>query len=250
METDYLLLGLFREDKALTDRLLRSNAWLESIRKQIEAHTVIREKVPTSHDLPLSNECQRVLAYAAEEAEMLSDKHSGTEHLLLGVLGEQKSFAAQLLNERGVLLATLRSLIASQPTWLRVSAEGTSHKLFYNPASETLILERRNSVWPHSLSTRLFMRHKDTADYEQVGDPGARMSYESPVTCEKRPIVRFNSKEGTKHGGPDWAGVYAFNLKTRELSVCIPKGSLAVQEPHVRSWIRTVFCPMTTRNCM
>jgi hypothetical protein len=120
---------------------------------------------------------------------------------------------------------------------LRVSAEGTSHKLFYNPASETLILERRNSVGPHSLPTRLFVRHKGAADYEQVGDPGPRMSYESPVTCEKRPIVLFNSKEWDQAGRPDWAGVYAFNLKTKELSVCIPKGSLAFQEPHVRSWI-------------
>jgi hypothetical protein len=235
----------------LTDRLLRSNASLECIRKQIEAHTVIREKVPTSHDLPLSNVCQRVIAYAAEEAEMLFDKHIGTEHLLLGVLREQESFAAQLLNERGVLLATTRSLIASQPTLLRVSAESTSHKLFYNPASETLILERRNLLGPHPLPTRLFVRHKDAAAYEQVGDPGPRMSYESPVTCEKRPIVLFNSKEWEQAGRPDWAGVYAFNLQTKELSVCIPKGSLAFQEPHVRSWILELFFyPMTARNCM
>ena len=45
---------------------------MESIRKQIEGHTTIREKVSTSVDLPLSNECKRVLAYAAEEAERLS----------------------------------------------------------------------------------------------------------------------------------------------------------------------------------
>jgi len=68
IETEHLLLGLLREDKALTNRFLRSHASVESIRKQIEAHTTIREKVSTSVDLPLSNECKRVLAYAAEEA--------------------------------------------------------------------------------------------------------------------------------------------------------------------------------------
>ena len=73
-----------REDKALTNRFLRSHASVESIRKQIEGHTTIREKVSTSVDLPLSNECKRVLAYAAEEAERLSHKHIGTEHLLVG----------------------------------------------------------------------------------------------------------------------------------------------------------------------
>jgi len=75
IETEHLLLGLLREDKALTNRFLRSHASVESIRKQIEAHTTIREKVSTSVDLPLSNECKRVLAYAAEEAERLGHKH-------------------------------------------------------------------------------------------------------------------------------------------------------------------------------
>ena len=84
IETEHLLLGLLREDKALTNRFLRSHASVESIRKQIEQHTTVREKVSTSVDLPLSNECKRVLAFAAEEAERLSHKHIGTEHLLLG----------------------------------------------------------------------------------------------------------------------------------------------------------------------
>ena len=36
IETEHLLLGLLREDKALTNRFLRSHASVESIRKQIE----------------------------------------------------------------------------------------------------------------------------------------------------------------------------------------------------------------------
>src|SRR5215471_14054192 len=95
IETEHVLLGLLREDKALTNRFLRSQA--EAIRKQIEDHTTVREKVPTSVDLPLSNESKRVLAYAAEEAERLSHKHIGTEHLLLGLLREEESFAARIL---------------------------------------------------------------------------------------------------------------------------------------------------------
>ena len=108
IETEHLLLGLLREDKALTNRFLRSHASVESIRKQIEQHTTIREKVSTSVDLPLSNECKRVLAYAAEEAERLSHKHIGTEHLLLGLLREEKCFAAEILTERGLRLPTIR----------------------------------------------------------------------------------------------------------------------------------------------
>ena len=63
-------------------------------------------------DLPLSNECKRVLAYAAEEAERLSHKHIGTEHLLLGLLREEKCFAAEILHERGLRLSTIREELA------------------------------------------------------------------------------------------------------------------------------------------
>ncbi len=112
IETEHLLLGLLREDKALANRFLRSHAAVESIRKQIEGHTTIREKVSTSVDLPLSHECKRVLAYGAEEAERLNHKHIGTEHLLLGLLREEKCFAAEILHERGLRLSTIREELA------------------------------------------------------------------------------------------------------------------------------------------
>jgi len=56
-----------------------------------------------------------VLAYAAEEAERLSHKHIGTEHLLLGLLREEKCFAAKILHERGLRLSTIREELAGQP---------------------------------------------------------------------------------------------------------------------------------------
>src|SRR6201986_2800806 len=112
IETEHLLLGLLREDKALTNRFLRSHASVESIRKQIEGHTTIREKVSTSVDLPLSNECKRVLAHAAQEPERLAHKHIGTEPLLLGLLREEKCFAAEILHERGLKLLAIREELA------------------------------------------------------------------------------------------------------------------------------------------
>ncbi len=112
IETEHLLLGLIREDKALANRFLRSHGAADSIRKQIEAHTTVREKVSTSVDLPLSHECKRVLAYAAEEAERLSHKHIGTEHLLLGLLREEKCFASEILHERGLRLSAIREELA------------------------------------------------------------------------------------------------------------------------------------------
>jgi hypothetical protein len=108
IETEHLLLGILREDKTLTNRFFRPYGSVESIRTQIEGHTTIREKLSTSVDLPLSNECKRVLAYAAEEAEIFSHTHIGTEHLLLGVLREENCFAAEMLRERGLELVAIR----------------------------------------------------------------------------------------------------------------------------------------------
>jgi ATP-dependent Clp protease ATP-binding subunit ClpC len=45
IETEHLLLGLLREDTALRNRFLGSHASVESIRKQIEAHAMVGEKV-------------------------------------------------------------------------------------------------------------------------------------------------------------------------------------------------------------
>jgi hypothetical protein len=108
IEAEHLLLGILREDKALTNRFFQQHASVEAIRKQIERNTTIGEKISSSVDLPLSNESKRVLSYAAEEAEMLSSHEIGIEHLLLALLREEKCFAATILRERGLELPAIR----------------------------------------------------------------------------------------------------------------------------------------------
>src|SRR5258708_32703904 len=148
IETEHLLLGILREDKTLTNTFLHSLASVESIRKQIEKRTLVREKVSTSVDLPLSNECKRILVYAAEEAEHLSHKFIGTRHLFLAVLREADCFAAQSLNARGISLDTAREqvgskapeMVGSSPRSAGLPAGLTPHQLIYKISTETLIL--------------------------------------------------------------------------------------------------------------
>src|SRR6185369_7926441 len=100
IETEHLLLGLIREGKGLTSRIFaRSHLSLDSIRKEIEGRTVFREKVATSVDIPFSADTKRVLQFAAEEADRLLHTYIGTEHLLLGILREERSVAASILYE-------------------------------------------------------------------------------------------------------------------------------------------------------
>ena len=115
IEAEHVLLGLIREDKNLTYRFFhRSRATVESIRREIEGRTVLRERIPNNIDLPLSVEAKHVLAFAAEESERLGNRHIGTEHLLLGLLREENSVAAEILYERGLRLSDIRQDLMRQ----------------------------------------------------------------------------------------------------------------------------------------
>src|SRR5437588_11788805 len=115
IEPEHLLLGLMREDKTLTGRFFpRASVNIEAIRKEIEGRTLLREKISTSVELPLAPETKRVLAYAHEESDRLQHRHIGTEHLLLGLLREDRSMAAEILYERGLRLTSVRERLASE----------------------------------------------------------------------------------------------------------------------------------------
>jgi len=114
IETEHLLLGLIREGKGLTSRIFaRSEVALDSVRKEIEGRTVLREKVSTSVDIPFATETKRALQYAAEEADRLLHTYIGTEHLLLGILREDRSLAASILMEKGLRLDHVREDVVS-----------------------------------------------------------------------------------------------------------------------------------------
>ena len=113
IETEHVLLGLLREDKALTSRFFtHAESALENVRKQVEGRTAIRDKVSTSVELPLSDEAKRVLTYANEEADRLLCSYIGTEHILLGLLREEKSVAAEILYENDIKLSRVREELA------------------------------------------------------------------------------------------------------------------------------------------
>jgi ATP-dependent Clp protease ATP-binding subunit ClpC len=115
IETEHLLLGLFREDKAFVTRFFRIIVQPDSIRKQIEGRIKIRERISASVQIPLSVQSKRVLAAAAEEADRLSNEKVGTEHLLLGLLLEENSLASEILRGRGLEISVVREQVARMP---------------------------------------------------------------------------------------------------------------------------------------
>jgi len=113
---EHVLLGLMREDKTMSARFFQSRSALsvEKMRREIEERSVIRDKIPQSAELHLASETKKVLAFAHEESERLQNRHIGTEHLLLGLLREERSMASDILQEYGLTLAAIREEVAKQ----------------------------------------------------------------------------------------------------------------------------------------
>ena len=112
IDTEHLLLGLIREAKGLTTRLFAdAGIALDDIRDEVLRRVPERPKISTSVEIPFSAAAKHVLQHAAQEADRLSHDYIGTEHLLLGLLREQGSLAADVLTSRGLQLDRVRERI-------------------------------------------------------------------------------------------------------------------------------------------
>lgn len=112
VEPEHILLGMLDEGKGLGCQILaRTGGPLDDIRSGVVRRLTRREKIRESDEIPFSASSQRVLEHAAEEAARLSHNHIGTEHLLLGLLREERSFAAEALVARGLSMESVREAI-------------------------------------------------------------------------------------------------------------------------------------------
>ncbi len=112
IETEHLLLGLLRENHALARSFIGPGNLEPEFRAEIERKITRRERFSTAVEVPLSSECKRILNMATEESERLGQRHVGPEHMLLGILREKGSLAAQLLQTRGLRPEGIREQLA------------------------------------------------------------------------------------------------------------------------------------------
>jgi ATP-dependent Clp protease ATP-binding subunit ClpC len=134
--TEHILLGLIRDGEGVAAAVMRSlKVDLEKVRDTIE-RTVKKGRAgrTTGPDLPYTSRAKMVLELAMEEAHELGHGYIGTEHLLLGVLREQRGIAAQVLAELGLQLEparaeTLRLLDMTAPGRRDPAAEGDANAI-------------------------------------------------------------------------------------------------------------------------
>jgi hypothetical protein len=138
INSQHMLLALLREDAGLMHRSI-PNLQPESVRKKIEAWSQRGEPIPTSVDLPLSSDAKATLKHAADESERLARKHIGTEHLLLALLDEVNSLAAQLLREAGADVAQLREKFAEIPAETFITRSSVFPRVTQGPLTEEMV---------------------------------------------------------------------------------------------------------------
>jgi ATP-dependent Clp protease ATP-binding subunit ClpC len=110
--TEHLLLGLVKEGSGVAVTALSNlNVDVEKVRREVERLVVVNDKPPAGGPLPFTPQAKHVLERAAEEARALGHPYIGTEHILLGLLAEQDSVAAQVLINLELKLEDVRSEI-------------------------------------------------------------------------------------------------------------------------------------------
>ena len=113
---EHILLGLMREDKTISSRFLpfRNSISVDSVRREVEERIVLRDRIPQSAELHLAPETKKILFYANEESRHLKNRHIGPEHLLLGIIREERSIAAEILLQYGLRVQDIRDELARQ----------------------------------------------------------------------------------------------------------------------------------------
>jgi len=107
--TEHILLGLIREGEGVAAAVLTNlNVDLDQIHESVDASVRKGKATIALGELPYTSRAKKVLEFAMAEARDFNHSYVGTEHLLLGLLREEKGIAAQVLNSLGVTLEEAR----------------------------------------------------------------------------------------------------------------------------------------------
>jgi ATP-dependent Clp protease ATP-binding subunit ClpC len=118
--TEHILIGIAEESEGVSAAVLEHlgadrDAILARVKEVVSpgGHTSVGPRgqmltSPPQSDLPYTSRGKKVLELSMAEARMLHHSYVGTEHLLLGLIAEDKGIGAQILKDAGVTLERAR----------------------------------------------------------------------------------------------------------------------------------------------
>ena len=152
--TGHLLLGLLSEREGVAVRVLEAlNVAPDRVREQVIC-TVGSDQAGTEyHQRPLTPRARGALELASKEALSFGHDYVGTEHILLGLVCESGSIAAQVLyrlgaDADGIRREVVRMLGEGQETVVRDPnhVAGLAHTTVFRARVEGLVVQARCGV--------------------------------------------------------------------------------------------------------
>jgi len=116
IDPQHMLIALTREAPSLLRRVLEPDLSIQDIRSELEKFIPRGIRIPTSAEVPLSEDSKKVLLLAVEESERSGNLHVGPEHILLGLFMDGESPAARILKRAGRDITTIRDLVLEPPS--------------------------------------------------------------------------------------------------------------------------------------
>lgn len=109
--TEHLLLGIIREGEGLAVRVLKNlGVDLVQVRRAVEeALEGGAVEMPSSSNIPLTKQAEKVLRITILEAKLYKSKLIGTEHLLLSLIRDEDNIAAEVLKQFAVEYESVRN---------------------------------------------------------------------------------------------------------------------------------------------
>jgi ATP-dependent Clp protease ATP-binding subunit ClpA len=109
--TEHLLLGLMRDADSVAGRALQElEIGQDAVREQVIESIGRGKQAPSGH-IPFTPGAKKVLELSLREALQLNHNYIGTEHILLGLVGEGEGVAAHVLIKLGGSLSRVRDKV-------------------------------------------------------------------------------------------------------------------------------------------
>ena len=89
--TEHILLGMLKDGGGIAITVLqKAGLSIDQIRMEVERHLPRNANALIVGEIPFTPKAKKVLEYGVEEARLMGHNYIGTEHLLLGLLKEEK----------------------------------------------------------------------------------------------------------------------------------------------------------------
>ena len=109
--TEHVLLGLFAEPDGIAAKVLSSVGVTGEAVQAAVVEMIGRGQGTVRGHIPFTPRAKKVLELSLREALVLGHNYIGTEHILLGLLREEKGVAAKILTGQGVSHDGVRSMV-------------------------------------------------------------------------------------------------------------------------------------------